>query len=268
MRAPQVVLVALSAVACGARPSPRLGRAVAVEDVRGRADTQRTRTVAEAVAPPRAPSAVRRLRGGEEDGVLGGLMRAYLGVPLVTRSWFSVVLALAALSQAGLVSEELVAVDAAAFARRFQFWRPFTAAAFLGGVGPQLLQKLYYGISFGKELERELGSPEFLRAAASSIAALTLICHCLGWPHSADGLIMAVTLLACLQVRPAGAVSAAPCASPPSLSPRPARPCSPPPRPARRPPSAPRSRLTPPPPPSYPFTPRRRTRLAPSPCMV
>jgi hypothetical protein len=201
MRARVVALVALSAAACCARPSPRLGRAAVDEDGRGRADAQRTRTVADAVSPPRALSAVKRLRGGEEDGVLGGLQRAYLGVPVVTRSWFSLVLALAALSQAGLVSEELVAVDAAAFARRFQLWRPFTAAAFLGGVGPQLLQKLYYGISFGKELERELGSPEFLRAAASCIAALTLLCHVLGWPHSADGLIMAVTLLACLQVR-------------------------------------------------------------------
>jgi len=194
----RVLLVALAAVACGARPAPTLRRVDAAEGSSSRAHAQRSRAVAGSVAPPRSLAAVRRLRGGDEGGPVAGLQRAFLSVPVVTRSWFSVVLGLAALAQAGIVSEEPVAVDAAAFSR-FQIWRPFTAAAFLGGVGPQLLQKLYYGISFGKELERELGSAEFLRAAASSIAALTLVCHFLGWPHSADGLIMAVTLLACLQ---------------------------------------------------------------------
>jgi len=155
--------------------------------------------------PRSSADSVRRLRGGD-DGPVAGLQRAYLGVPVATRSWLSAVLGLAALSQAGLVSEEALAVDAAAFSSRLQLWRPLTAAAFVGGVGPQLLQKLYYGISFGRELERELGTPEFLRASLSVVASLTLVCHVLGWPHSADGLIMAVTLLACLQ-NPARSVS-------------------------------------------------------------
>ena len=126
--------------------------------------------------PRSSADSVRRLRGGD-DGPVAGLQRAYLGVPVATRSWLSAVLGLAALSQAGLVSEEVLAVDAAAFSGRLQLWRPLTAAAFVGGVGPQLLQKLYYGISFGRELERELGTPEFLRASLSVVASLTLVCH-------------------------------------------------------------------------------------------
>ena len=139
-----------------------------------------------------------RLRGGGE-GPVEAARRAYVAVPLVTRSWLTLVLALAALSQAGIVKEEFLAVDAAAIAKGWQWWRPLTAAAFIGGVGPQLLQKGYYLVSFGADLERQLKLGEFLRVVVSCVAVLTLLAHMLGWPFVADGIIMAVTVLTCLQ---------------------------------------------------------------------
>jgi len=82
---------------------------------------------------------------------------------------------------------------------RLQLWRPLTAASFFGGLGPQLLQKMYYLISFGKELESTLGIGEFARALVSCGAMLSMVFVVLGFPFTGDGLIMAMTVLCCSQ---------------------------------------------------------------------
>lgn len=193
-RALLALLPAIAAIAAGASapvgaiaPAPRRPRHFA-----------ETAPAADARLRARRGGALVRLRGGGE-GPVEAARRAYVGVPLVTRSWLSLVLALAALSQAGIVKEEFLAVDAAAIAKGWQWWRPLTAAAFIGGVGPQLLQKGYYLVSFGADLERQLKLGEFLRVVVSCVAVLTLLAHMLGWPFVADGIIMAVTVLTCLQ---------------------------------------------------------------------
>uniref|UniRef100_A0A7S0LPC9 Derlin n=1 Tax=Coccolithus braarudii TaxID=221442 RepID=A0A7S0LPC9_9EUKA len=140
-----------------------------------------------------------RLRGGGAEDLIGSIQGAYLGVPLVSRFWLSLVLSLAVGHQATLLTEDMLSVDGAAITGRLELWRPVTAASFLGGVSPQLLQKLYYLISFGKEAELTLGAGEYTRALFSSAACLTMICHLLGWPFSADGVIMAVTVICTLQ---------------------------------------------------------------------
>lgn len=121
-----------------------------------------------------------------------------MGVPLVTRSWLTLILIFAGLNQVGFVPPEALALDAQAFAKG-QFWRPLTAASFLGGLGAQLLQKCYYLIQFGCGLERTLGSGEYLRVLASSTALLCIICNVLGWQFVGDGLVMAITVLTCQQ---------------------------------------------------------------------
>ena len=94
-------------------------------------------------------------------------------MPLGTRCWSRLIGTLAVLSQIGLLQPEQVAVDAHAIVKQLQIWRPVTAASFLGGLGPQLIQKLYYLISYGRQLEATLGLGEYLRVLASLAAALT-----------------------------------------------------------------------------------------------
>jgi len=144
-----------------------------------------------------ASAAALQLRGGEGSALLA-VQRAYTGIPLVTRSWFTLILVFAALNQIGLLQPEAVALDAAAIARG-QLWRPLTAAAFFGGIGPQLLQKMYYLVQFGKGLESVLGIGEYARALASCAAMLCIICNLLGQQFTGDGLVMAVTVLTCQQ---------------------------------------------------------------------
>ena len=151
-------------------------------------------------ALPRAatpPAPLVRLRGGASP--LQGLQNAYFGVPVFTRSWLSAIVAFAALNQIGLVPPEMLGLDATATVKRMQIWRPLTAASFLGGLGPQLLQKCYYLVQFGCQLERALGIAEFARVLASCAALLCIVCSTLGMQFIGDGLIMAITVLTCNQ---------------------------------------------------------------------
>ena len=144
-----------------------------------------------------APKALARLRGGASPVEMA--KRAYLGIPIVTRSWLSLILASAALSQVGVLPPELLALDAHAIARKLQLWRLVTSPSFFGGIGPQLLQKLYYLVQFGRGLEGTLGLGEYARALASCTAMLAIVFNVLGWQFLGDGLVMAVTVLACQQ---------------------------------------------------------------------
>jgi len=125
--------------------------------------------------------------------------RAYLGIPLVTRSWFTLIIIFAALTQVKVLEPEMVALDAHAIVHRWQLWRPVTATSFFGGLGPQLLQKVYYLVQFGKGLEGALGLGEYARTLASCTAMLCIFFNMLGWQFLGDGLVMAVTVLMCQQ---------------------------------------------------------------------
>lgn len=147
-----------------------------------------------------------RLRGGDAAGLLQSVQGAYLGIPPVTRSWLTLILSFAGLTQMGLLQPEAVAIDADLVVNKLQLWRPLTSAAFFGGIGPQLIQKLYYLVSFGTELESTLGLGEYLRVLVSCTAVLSVLFNALGWQFVGDGLIMAITVL-CAQQRPAAQMS-------------------------------------------------------------
>lgn len=148
-------------------------------------------------AHPGGLAAALELRGGAS--ALQSLQQGYLGIPVLTRAWFTLILVFAALTQVKLLEPEMVALDAAAIVRRFQLWRPITAAAFFGGLGPQLLQKLYYLIQFGRGLEGTLGLAEYARTLASCTAMMCIVFNLLGWQFLGDGLVMAITVLTCQQ---------------------------------------------------------------------
>jgi len=190
--APRFLRVAL--VAC----------AVQAAGARGATPTLRprrfdTRALIADEQPVGAAAAVPRLRGGEGGSMLQSVRNSYISIPPLTRTWFSVILAFAGLTQANLLPPEAVQLDAAATVQKLQLWRPVTAASFFGGIGAQLLQKMYYLIQFGKELETTLGIGEYARVLASCAAMLSLVFHLIGWPFTGDGLIMAITVLCCQQ---------------------------------------------------------------------
>ena len=145
----------------------------------------------------RAVAALSRLRGGASP--VESLSRAYLGIPIITRSWLSLILASASLNQIGILAPEMVALDSHAIVRKLQLWRLVTSPSFMGGIGPQLLQKLYSLVQFGKGLESTLGFAEYARALASCTAMLAILFNLLGWQFLGDGLVMAVTVLTCQQ---------------------------------------------------------------------
>lgn len=135
-----------------------------------------------------------QLRGG---GLIEILTNAYLGVPIVTRAWLTLILTFASLAQFGVIRPEVLELDAPAIVRGLQLWRPVTAASFLGGINAQLLQKGHGLVTFGKNLEHVLGGGEFARVLASCTALLCIICNFLGWPFVGDALVMAITVLTC-----------------------------------------------------------------------
>jgi len=162
--------------------------------------SERHNRLDEAVQPLQPAAApLLRLRGGDGASIVQKAQNAYFGVPLATRSWLSLIIACAGLNQAGILPPEALAIDAQATVGRLQLWRPLTAASFMGGLGMQLVQKLYYMVQFGSGLERTLGVGEYLRILASCTAALCIVCNILGWQFMGDGLIMAITVLTCMQ---------------------------------------------------------------------
>jgi hypothetical protein len=166
---------------------------------RSRASPVSARSPAPSLASRASSSPLLRLRGGDGSSAIQKVQSAYFGVPLLTRSWLSAIVAFAGLNQVGILPPEALALDATATMQRLQLWRPLTAASFMGGLGPQLLQKCYYLVQFGKDLERTLGIAEFARVLASCTALLSIVCTLLGWQFVGDGLIMAITVLTCQQ---------------------------------------------------------------------
>ena len=144
------------------------------------------------------------LRGGDVQSMLEGAKGSFLGLPVVVRTWASVIVGLALVNQVGLLPPEALSMDGALIVKKAQVWRVVTAASFFGGVGAQLLQKLYYLISFGSALEKTIGSGEFLRVIVSCVAVSSFIFHLLGWEFLGDGLVMAITVLFA-QLSPPGA---------------------------------------------------------------
>ena len=136
--------------------------------------------------------------------MLEGAQNSFLGVPIVTRTWASIIVSLALLSQVGLLAPEVLALDGALVVNKLQLWRIITASSFFGGIGAQLLQKMYYLISFGQALEQTIGSGEYLRVIASCIAVHAFIFHLLGWQFLGEGIIAAITVLFA-QLSPPGA---------------------------------------------------------------
>lgn len=149
--------------------------------------------------PRREAHRALRLRGGDLGSMAEGMKSSYLAVPPITRGWFTAILAFSGLSHVGVLAPEALALDAAATVGGLQLWRPITAASFFGGLNAQLLSKMYYLISFGQQLEATVGTSEYARALASNAAMLSIIFHALGWPYTADGLVMALTVLCCQQ---------------------------------------------------------------------
>ena len=145
-----------------------------------------------------------RLRGGDAASMLEGAKSSALAVPIVTRTWASIIVGLALLNQVGLVPPELLALNGALVVKKFQLWRLVTSACFFGGFGAQLLQKLYYLVSFGQQLEATIGAGEYLRVIVSCVAVQTFLFHLLGWQFLGDGLVMALTVLFA-QLSPPGA---------------------------------------------------------------
>ena len=149
-------------------------------------------------------TAALRLRGGDLASMLEGAQSSYVAVPIVTRVWSSIIVGLALLSQVGLLPPEALAMDGALVVKKLQLWRVVTSSSFFGGIGAQLLQKMYYLVSFGQALEQTIGSGEYLRVIASCVAIHAFIFHLLGWQFLGEGLIMALTVLFA-QLSPPGA---------------------------------------------------------------
>ena len=116
--------------------------------------------------------------------MLEGAQASYVAVPIVTRVWSTIIVGLALLSQVGLLPPEALAMDGALVVKKLQLWRIVTSSSFFGGIGAQLLQKMYYLVSFGQALEQTIGSGEYLRVIASCVAIHSFIFHLLGWQVS------------------------------------------------------------------------------------
>lgn len=121
----------------------------------------------------------------------GGLEDWYKGLPRLTRYYAICIMVCTTL---GLLlgeerSQAVLALDPMRLLYGFEFWRPITAASFLGTPSISWLMSGYYLTTYGSELEKAYGAAEFFYFLATQIGLLTMFCSLLGVPFFTDSVV-------------------------------------------------------------------------------
>lgn len=127
----------------------------------------------------------------KKTGGTSGLRDYYNAIPRLTKIYANMILTCTAL---GLLlgeerSQAVLALDPMRLMYGFEFWRPFTAASFLGSPSISWLMSGYYLIQYGSELEKAYGTSEFLVLLATQITFLTMFCSLLGVPFFTESVV-------------------------------------------------------------------------------
>lgn len=87
---------------------------------------------------------------------------------------------------------EILVLDPVRFLYGYEFWRPFTAASYLGPPNIQWLMSAYYLFEYGSNLERVYGTAQHLVFLLTQIVLLSGTSILLGIPFFGDSVITAM----------------------------------------------------------------------------
>mmetsp|Transcript_25209 Transcript_25209/g.37236 ORF Transcript_25209/g.37236 Transcript_25209/m.37236 type:complete len:335 (-) Transcript_25209:40-1044(-) len=130
----------------------------------------------------------------EDSGVVAEGLKMYKKMLPLTRVYISAVVLFTTM---GLVlgeelTQQFLALDPTRILYGFEFWRPFSAAAFLGAPSIGWLMNGYYLVNYGSSLERAYGGAQFVIFLLSQMAVLSIVSALLGQPFYANSMITAM----------------------------------------------------------------------------
>lgn len=88
---------------------------------------------------------------------------------------------------------------------RFQVWRPFTSALFLGTPSMSWATSMYLLIKYGQELETAVGTTPYVKFLMLQTFLLWMMASIIGLPFIAQGLVTAI-IYACSRLEPFGEI--------------------------------------------------------------
>jgi len=151
-----------------------------------------------------------KLKGGTRwllrNNALTSIFSSYFAIPLVTRTYVSLAVALTALQSLGMIREEDIALHSGRVFRALEVWRPFTAGAFFGKWSLSMLTNIYVVASHCQTLEVAKGTADQLLLILFEIAILSAACMWMRVPFFSTALSSSL-LCACSRLNPAAPVT-------------------------------------------------------------
>lgn len=122
------------------------------------------------------------------------VMRKYKDTPILTRIYITMigVCTLLGLVLGDEITQAVLALDPMATLFGMQYWRFFSAAAFLGKPSISWLMSGYYLFEYGSSLERAYGPAQFLVFLITQMTLLSLFSILAGQPFFANSMITAM----------------------------------------------------------------------------
>jgi Derlin-1 len=130
----------------------------------------------------------------KEGGGAGDLVKKYQKILPLTRLYITLV-GLSTLVGVVLgeeTAQAVLALDPARVLTGFEFWRPFTAASFLGPPSIGWLMSGYYLFEYGSTLERAYGTAQHAIFLLSQVVVLSIMSILTGQPFFAQSAITAM----------------------------------------------------------------------------
>jgi len=137
---------------------------------------------------------VQAAKAEPESGLAAsGAAKFYKQIPHMTKFYFTLAIVITVLGVAfGEVAQGLLALDPMRVMYGMEYWRPFTAACFLGPPSLNWVFSGYHLYEYGSSLERAFGTPQQLIFLITQVFSLSILALLLGQPFFGQSVITAM----------------------------------------------------------------------------
>lgn len=166
-------------------------------DLRGGASRRRTKTGSLSSSKTNKTVTGKKKVGAaekEKKSALSDTMQKYKKILPLTRIYITMVgvATLLGLILGEELTQVLLALDPMRIMYGFEWWRPITAATFLGPPSVGWIMNGYYLFQYGSSLERAYGTPQHFIFLLSQIVLLSIASALVGQPFFANSMITAM----------------------------------------------------------------------------
>lgn len=126
--------------------------------------------------------------GRKTTSAMGTIKEYVAQVKPATRAYMLLIIFCTLVHIVGLPAPNLFALD---ITKLYEFWRPITAMAYLGGPSMSMANNLYFLVRYGQSLEEQNGTGEHVWFLMVQTAILSLLGVLLGFPFQGQAMVAA-----------------------------------------------------------------------------